>query len=352
MSPIKIGKKLVGPGQPTFLVAEMSGNHNQSLDAALELVHAAAEAGADAIKLQTYTAETMTIQSKKKWFTLQSGTLWDGKTLFDLYQEAHTPWEWHQQLIEESHRLGMECFSTPFDSTAVDFLMDLNTPVFKVASFENTDLPLLKKIAATGRPVILSTGLATQQEIDEAVTTLKSNGCTELILLKCTSSYPAPVDEAHLKSIPFLAENYGVFSGLSDHTMGSIVPTAAVALGACMVEKHFCLSRSLPGPDSAFSMEPAEFKKMVDEVRLVEQALGRVNFGPTPAQKKSLVFRRSLFVTKSIAAGEVFSLENVRVIRPGDGLAPKYYEQVLSQRATTDIEEGTPLSWELVDKKD
>lgn len=339
------GQKLFFERQNCWLVAEISANHNQDIERAETIVRAAAEAGADAVKLQTYTADTLTIPCDNEYFRIK-GTLWEGRTLHDLYQEAYTPWEWHPRLMTLANALGMSCFSTPFDATAVDFLESLNVPCHKIASFEIVDIPLLKKIAATGKPVIMSTGMATLAEIDEAVRTLRENGTRDLVLLKCTSSYPAPPEEINLRTIPHLAQAFGCPAGLSDHTMGSAVPVAAVALGACVIEKHFTLSRSDGGPDGAFSMEPKEFKRMVHDIRAVEKALGQVNYTLTEKEKNSIVFRRSLFVVENIRAGDVFTEKNVRSIRPGHGLPPRYLENILGRAAKRDIAMGTPLAWD------
>jgi pseudaminic acid synthase len=328
------------------LVAEVSANHNHSIERAEAIIRAAAEAGADAVKLQTYTADTMTIPCDNEYFRIK-GTLWAGRTLHDLYQEAHTPWEWHPRLMRLANDLDLACFSTPFDATAVDFLETLNMPCYKVASFEVVDVPLLKKIAATGKPVIMSTGMASLAEIDEAVRTLRENGTKDLVLLKCTSSYPAPPEEANLRTIPHLAEAFSCLAGLSDHTLGSAVAVAAVALGAVVIEKHFTLSRADGGPDSAFSMEPDEFRRMARDIRTAEKALGRVNYELTDDERKSIVFRRSLFVVEDMEAGEPFTARNVRSIRPGHGLHTRHYDEILSRVAARDIEKGTPLSWAL-----
>lgn len=335
------------PFHYTGIVAELSANHNGNPERAEMLVRAAAAAGADAVKLQTYTADTLTIPSDKPWFQIQ-GTQWGGRSLYNLYQEASMPWEWQARLKRLANDLGLECFSTPFDASAVDFLESLSMPCHKVASFEMVDIPLLKKIASTGKPVIVSTGMATLAEIDEAVRTLRTNGAGDLTLLKCTSAYPAPPEEANLRTIPHLAQAFNCRAGLSDHTMGSAVAVAAVSLGACMIEKHFTLSRSDGGPDGAFSMEPEEFKAMVRDIRTVEKALGQVSYEMTKKQKDSLVFRRSLFVVRDIKKGELFTPENIRSIRPGNGLPPRYLDTVSGKRATEDIERGTPLSWELI----
>lgn len=330
-----------------YIIAEISANHNHSIERAEALIHAAADAGADAVKLQTYTPDTLTIPCDNEYFKVQ-GTIWDGQTLYDLYKDAYTPWEWHPRLFALANELGLECFSTPFDDSAVNFLETLNVPCYKVASFEVVDIPLLKKIAATGKPVIMSTGMATLAEIDEAVQTLRKNGAGEISLLKCTSSYPAPAEEANLHTIPHMAQAFNCRVGLSDHTLGSAVAVASVALGACIIEKHFTLSRSGGGPDSAFSMEPEEFRKMVADIRMAEKALGRANYELTEKEKSSVVFRRSLFVVKDIKAGETFTAKNIRSIRPGYGLHPRYYDVVLGKAARCDIKPGTPLSWDII----
>lgn len=330
-----------------YLIAEISANHNGSIERAEALVRAAAEAGADAVKLQTYTADTLTIPCDNEYFRIK-GTLWEGKTLYDLYQEAYTPWEWQPRLKALANDLGMDCFSTPFDATAVDFLEEMNVPCHKVASFEVVDIPLLKKIASTGKPAIMSTGMASLAEIDEAVTTLRENGTRELALLKCTSAYPAPPEEANLRTIPHLAQAFNCVAGLSDHTLGSVVAVGAVAVGARIIEKHFTLARADGGPDSAFSMEPDEFKQMVQDIRTVEKALGTVCYDLTPKQKESKVFRRSLFVVKDMEAGEVFTEENVRSIRPGYGLPPKMLDNIWGRHAARFIEKGTPLTFDII----
>lgn len=328
----------------TYIIAEISANHNGSIERAEAIIRAAADAGADAVKLQTYTADTMTIPCDNEYFRIK-GTLWEGRTLHDLYQEASMPWEWQLRLKTLADDLGMDCFSTPFDVTAVDFLEKIDVPCHKVASFEVVDIPLLKKIASTGKPVIMSTGMASLAEIDEAVTTLRENGTSDLALLKCTSAYPAPPEEANLRTIPHLAQTFNCVAGLSDHTLGSAVAVGAVAVGARIVEKHFTLARADGGPDGAFSMEPHEFKQMVQDIRTVEKALGTVCYDLTPKQKENKVFRRSLFVVKDMKAGEVFTEENVRSIRPGYGVAPKFLCDFLGRKATVSIPKGTPLSW-------
>jgi len=330
-----------------FVIAEMSGNHNQHFDNAVRLVHAAHEAGADAIKLQTYTADTITLDCDNEYFRIK-GTLWEGRNLHSLYEEAHTPWDWHGPLKKVADSLGITFFSTPFDFTAVDFLETLDVPCYKIASFELVDIPLIRRIAATGKPAIMSTGMATEAEIDEAVQAFHSAGPGELALLKCVSAYPAPPEDMHLRTIPYLADKYGLRIGLSDHTQGIEIPIAAVALGATIIEKHLCLDRSLGGPDAAFSLEPAEFRQMVDGVRKAEKALGNVNFSMSEKQKESAVFRRSLFAADDIAQGATLTPANVRSVRPGHGLHPRYYDSLLGRTARVAIKKGTPLSWELV----
>ncbi len=333
----------------TQIIAELSANHNGSLDRAIETIRAASEAGADAIKLQTYTADTLTIDCDNEYFRIGGGTLWDGRTLYDLYKEAYTPWEWHAELQEEAQACGLEFFSTPFDSSSVDFLEELDVPIYKVASFELVDVPLLKKIGSTGKPVILSTGMASEAEIFEALEALREAGSSDVTLLKCTSAYPSEPKDANLLTIPDMEKRFGCKVGLSDHTMGIAVPVAAVALGACVIEKHFTLSRDDGGPDGSFSLEPDEFRQMVDAVRNVELSMGEVRYGGSASEEKSKVFRRSLFVVEDIKAGDVFSEYNVRSIRPGQGLAPRYFDTVLGRRASVDIKRGTPLSGDLVD---
>lgn len=343
---INIAGRLVGPSQKPFVIAEMSGNHNQSLERALAIVDAAADAGADAIKLQTYTADTMTLPGA---FTIEDqGSLWKGRELYDLYKEAYTPWEWHGPIFNRAQERGLIAFSSPFDETAVDFLEKLEVPLYKIASFENTDHPLLRKVAATGKPVIMSTGAATIQEVAEAVQILREAGCKELILLKCTSTYPSTPENTNLLTIPHMRELYSVQVGLSDHTMGVGAAVAAVALGATVIEKHFTLSRAEGGVDSAFSLEPHELKSLVVESERACLALGQVQYGVQRAEEKSRLFKRSVYAAKDIKAGELLTKENVRVIRPGLGLAPKHYEGLLGKNASQDIKAGTPFSWDLV----
>lgn len=345
---LRIAQRVVGAGRPALVVAELSANHLGRLDRARAIVEAAAAAGADAVKLQTYRPETMTLPIDAPPFRIGGDSPWAGRTLFDLYAEAQTPWEWHRELRDLAAELGLLFFSTPFDEAAVELLEELDVPVYKVASFELVDLPLLERVAATGKPVVLSTGMATLEEIGEAVDTLLSHGAGGVALLKCTSAYPAPPEEMHLRSIPALAERFAAVVGLSDHTLGWTVPVAAVALGASIVEKHLTLARSDGGPDAAFSLEPDEFRAMVEALRTVESALGEPRFGATPGEAASLPFRRSLFVVRPVAAGEELTAESVRPIRPGHGLAPRHLREVLGRRAARDLPAGTPLSWDLL----
>lgn len=338
----------IGQGHPVFIVAEMSANHGKSLKKAKAIIAEAALCGADAIKLQTYTADTMTLDCRREPFMIGKGTPWEGKNLYELYDEAHTPWEWHAELKAEAERQGLFFFSTPFDRTAVDFLEELGVGFYKIASFELTDIPLLKKIASTRKPVIMSTGMASLPEIDLAVQTLKKNGCPELALLKCTSAYPALPDDMNLKTIPHLCETFCLPAGLSDHSPGFAIPVAAVALGASIIEKHFTLSRSEPGPDSGFSLEPHEFKVMVQAIRDTEKAMGRVSYALSPGEEAARVFRRSLFIARDINKGEKFSPETVRCIRPGHGLHPKYYDTIMGKPCAREVKKGTPMSWDLV----
>ena len=348
MSGFTIGDRKLGTDQPVYVVAELSANHNQDFDQAVRLIHAAKEYGADAVKLQTYTPDTITIRSKREYFRIHGGTIWDGRTLHDLYGEAYTPWDWQPKLKRVADDLGLGFFSSAFDSSAVDFLENMGVPAYKVASCELIDLPLLEKLSRTGRPLILSTGMATLEEIDEAVETARQAGSGQIALMKCNSAYPAPACEMNLRTIPELARRFEVPVGLSDHTMDIAVPVVAVALGACIIEKHFTLSRSQKGPDSAFSLEPAEFKAMVDAVRVAEKSLGEIHFGLTDSERSSRVFRRSLFVVEIVRQGEIFCADNVRSIRPGHGLHTRHFPEILGKRASRDIEPGTPLSWDLV----
>lgn len=328
-----------------FIIAEMSGNHNQSVDRAVKIIEVAAKSGAHAVKLQTYTADTMTIDQRGGVFDIKDETsLWKNRNLYELYQEAHTPWEWHEQLFRCARDNNIICFSTPFDDTAVDFLEKLGAPAHKVASFENIDHPLLKKIAKTGKPVIMSTGACSLADLSESVEVLKSNGCKDLVLLKCTSNYPASPENSNLRTIPHLRELFNCEVGLSDHTMGIGAPVAAVTLGATVIEKHFCLSRAEGGVDSAFSLEPEELKALVIETERAWQSLGVIQYGIQESEKKSLIFKRSIYVVKDIVAGEKFTPENIRVIRPGDGMHPRYYELLLSKTANRNYKKGQPLT--------
>ncbi len=346
-SAIRIGNREIGPGAPVYVVAELSANHNKNFERAAASVVAAKKSGADAVKLQTYTPDTMTIRCDNEYFRIK-GTLWNNRTLYDLYSEAYTPWDWHAKLKRVADDEGIQLFSTPFDSSAVDFLEELGVPAYKVASFEIVDIPLLRRIARTGKPVIVSTGMATLAEIDEAVQTLRNAGASEIALLKCTSAYPSSPEEMNLRTLTHLRDAFGLPVGLSDHTLSIAVPVAAVALGACIVEKHFTLCRSDGGPDSAFSLEPDEFRAMVQAIREAERALGSVRYGPTDYERESLAFRRSLFVVRDMRAGEPFTEQNVRSIRPSYGLHPRYLDTILGRRASRDIKAGTPLSWDLV----
>jgi N-acetylneuraminate synthase len=346
---IIIGDHKIGRGCRPFIIAEMSGNHNQSLDRAIEIVDQAAATGVQAIKLQTYTADTMTIDhDKDEFFIADKSSLWAGTSLYKLYQEAYTPWEWQKTLFERARQHGMICLSTPFDDTAVDFLESLDAPCYKIASFENTDLPLIRRVAATGKPIIISTGMATIAELDETVRAAREAGCKDLILLKCTSTYPATPENTNLATIPHLRDLFGCEVGLSDHTLGIGVSVASVALGATVIEKHFTLRRADGGVDSAFSMEPEEMTQLVIETERASQALGQIEYGPLEAEKKSLQFRRSLYIVKDIAAGETLTHDNVRAIRPGLGLPPKYIDNVIGRSVKDTVRRGTPLGWELL----
>lgn len=347
--PFYINHNCISRSSPPFIIAEMSGNHNQSLDRALSIVEAAAEASANAIKLQTYTAETMTIPcTEGEFFISDEKSLWKGQSLYDLYKQAYTPWEWHEPIMNRAEELGLLCFSTPFDQTAVDFLETLDVPAYKIASFEIVDLPLIQKVAETGKPVIVSTGMATIAEIDEAVRTARDAGCQDLVLLKCTSTYPATPENSNILTIPHMRELFDCEVGLSDHTMGIGAAIAAVVHGATVIEKHFTLSRADGGVDSAFSMEPHEMKSLVEETKRAWQALGSIQYGPGEDEKESLVFRRSLYVAEDMRAGDEFTRENLRSIRPGLGLAPKYYEVLLGKRVNRDVRKGTAVEWEMI----
>ena len=346
---MRFGGRGVGAGSAPLVIAEMSGNHNQSLERALEIVDAAAKAGAHAIKIQTYTAETMTIDiHEREFFISDEKSLWKGESLFNLDMKAYTPWEWHKPIFDRARQQGMIAFSTPFDDTAVDYLERLDVQCYKIASFENTDLPLIKYVAATGKPMIISTGMATFAELDETVEAARSAGCKDLVLLKCTSTYPSTPDDSNILTIPEMRKRYGCEIGLSDHTMGIGVSVAAVALGATVIEKHFTLQRADGGVDSAFSMEPQEMAQLVIETERAWQAMGKVHDGPTEKETASLVFRRSLYVVEDMKVGDTFTAKNLRAIRPGYGLAPKFYDHTIGKTAKRDIARGTPLSHDLI----
>lgn len=346
---IKIGKFTIGPNHPPFIIAEMSGNHNQSLERALAIVDAAAATGAQALKIQTYTPDTMTLDiSENEFFISDSNSLWKGKSLYELYREAMTPWEWHAPIKEQCEKHGMLFFSTPFDTTAVDYLEKLNVDFYKIASFENTDLPLIRRVAKTGKPVIISTGMANVAEIAEMVQAAREAGCKDLILLKCTSAYPATPKDANLNTIPNMRDLLNVQVGLSDHTMGIGVAIASVALGATVIEKHFTLDRSEGGVDSAFSMEPAEFKLLVEESRKAWEALGCVSYERGESETKSMVFRRTLYISEDVKAGEVLTVKSLRAVRPGKGLPPKYMDHFLGKKVARDYKKGTPVSWDIL----
>jgi pseudaminic acid synthase len=347
---MKIGRYEIGVKSNPFIIAEMSGNHNQSLEQALRIVEAAASCGAHALKIQTYTPDTMTLDLDEREFHIADPkSLWAGKSLYKLYGEAFTPWEWHKPIFEKARELGLIAFSTPFDDSAVDLLEQLNVPCYKIASFENTDLPLIRRVAATGKPLIISTGMASISELDETVRAAREAGCKDLILLKCTSTYPAKASDTNILTIPHMRELFGCEVGLSDHTMGVGVALASVALGATVIEKHFTISRAEGGVDSAFSMEPAEMKQLVEESVRVSQALGAVSYGATEAEKKSLVYKRSLYISKDVKAGEKLTKDNVRAIRPGLGLPTKYLEVLIGKKLNQDIKRGTPINWNLIE---
>jgi len=348
---IKIGNREIGQQHAPFVIAEMSGNHNQSLERALKIVEAAAKTGAHALKIQTYTPDTMTLDLDEREFHISDpNSLWAGTSLYKLYGEAYTPWEWHKPIFDRARELGIIAFSTPFDDTAVDFLEKLDVPCYKIASFENTDLPLIRRVAATGKPLIISTGMATVAELDETVRAAREAGCKDLILLKCTSTYPATAANTNILTIPHLRKLFGCEVGLSDHTMGVGVSVAGVALGATVVEKHFTLNRADGGVDSAFSMEPAEMAQLVVETERAWQALGQVSYGPTEAEKKSLVFRRSIYIVQDLEEGSVLTRENIRCIRPGYGLPPSYYDELLGKRVTRAVKRGVAIRLEMVMK--
>ncbi len=347
---INIQLRDIGEGFPVYIIAEMSANHGKDFEQAVKIIRAAREAGADAIKLQTYTPDTITIDCDNEYFQIGKGTIWEGRNLYNLYKEAYTPWEWQPKLKGIANNLGLDLFSTPFDNTAVDFLERMDIPAYKIASFELVDLPLIRRVARTGKPMIMSTGMATLAEIDLAVQTAREAGSTQIVLLKCTSAYPAPPEEMNLRTIAHLSDAFLTPVGLSDHTLGIAVPIAGVALGACIIEKHFTLSRSIPGPDSAFSLEPQEFKAMVQAIRLAEKAIGEVCYSVTEGEMASWVFRRSLFVVEDMKAGDILNEKNVRSIRPGYGLNTKYLNDIINKKISKHVKRGTPLSWDLISK--
>ncbi len=346
---IIVDRRSIGAGHPPFVIAEMSGNHNQSLERALRIVDAAAQAGAQALKIQTYTADTMTLNVKEREFTIDDpSSLWHGSSLYELYQRAHTPWEWHKPIFDRCRERGILGFSTPFDPTAVDLLESLGVPLYKIASFENTDLPLIAKVASTKKPLIISTGMATEEELKEAVQTARAAGCRDLILLKCTSLYPAPPEDTNIRTIPHMQKTFGCQIGLSDHTLGLGTSLTAVAMGATVIERHFTLRRQDGGVDAAFSLEPMELKQLVEESRQAWKALGTVRYGPTERERSSLRFRRSLYVSKDMKAGDAFTADNLRIVRPGLGLPPKYFDALLGRRVTKSIKKGTPVTEEII----
>ncbi len=346
---LSIDERLINHTVPPYVIAEMSGNHNQSLERALEIVEAAADCGVHALKLQTYTPDTLTIDSdRSEFFISDKKSLWKGRTLYELYKDAYTPWEWHKQIFDRCRELDLTVFSTPFDDTAVDFLESLDVPAYKIASFENADLPLIKKVASTGKPIFMSTGMASLPELDESVRTARDAGCKDLILLKCTSTYPSDPVDSNILTIPHMIDTFDCMVGISDHTLGIGAAVASVALGAVAIEKHFTLSRDEGGVDSAFSLEPLEMKMLVEETRIAHDSLGSVHYGTTQSEKKSVQFRRSIFVVEDIKKGELLTQKNVRIIRPGHGLAPKHFEAVMGERAIKNIKRGTPIKWELL----
>ena len=346
---LEIAKRKIGPGYPTFMIAEMSANHNQNFNEAVKIIHAAKQCGADAVKLQTYTPDTLTLDCHSECFRIEE-TPWDGKTLYDLYQEAYTPWEWQPELKKIADDVGIILFSTPFDTTSVDFLDEqVNVPAYKIASFEIVDIPLIQYVARKGKPIIMSTGMASLEEIKEAVEAVRKAGAGDIALLKCTSAYPALPEEMNLRTIPHLAETFQVVAGLSDHTLDIAVPVAAAAIGASVIEKHFTLSRNNGGPDASFSLEPDEFREMVEAIRIAEKALGEVYYGPTSQEEMNKVFRRSLFIVKDIMKGEIITEEHVKSIRPGCGLHPKFLKDIIGKKAKRDLKKGTPIQWESIE---
>ena len=349
MKNIDVSGMKIGLEYPPFIIAEMSGNHNHSLDRALEIVDAAADAGAHAMKLQTYTADTITINHDQGEFSIKDpNSIWDGETLYSLYEKAHTPWDWHKPIMDRCKERGIICFSTPFDFTAVDFLEELNVPAYKIASFENIDIPLIKRVAQTAKPLMISTGMASIAEIDDLVSAARGEGLEDIIILKCTSTYPASPGNTNINTIPHMRELFGIEVGLSDHTHGIGVSLAAVALGATVIEKHFTLDRTDGGVDSAFSIEPAELKSLVEESERAWQALGQVKYGATEKEEASKQFRRSLYIVEDVKGGEILTEKNLRSIRPGFGLPPKYYEIFLGKKVKDDTKRGTPLSWDIL----
>lgn len=345
---VAIGNRKIGDEHPCYVIAEMSANHAGEFNRALEIIHAAKESGADCIKLQTYTPDTMTIDCDKEYFQIKKGT-WKGESLYQLYKKAYTPWEWHERLKEETEKLGLDFLSTPFDKTAVDFLENLKVSFYKIASFELTDIPLLKYISSMGKPIILSTGMGTLGEIEEAVNAIFSTGNKKLCILKCSSAYPAISKDMNVRTIKNLKDIFGVPVGLSDHSMGSIGAITGIAMGANVIEKHFCLSRKIENPDASFSMEPHEFKKMVDDIRAAELAMGKISYNLSGQERENQIFRRSIFAVKDIRQGEPFTENNIRIIRPANGLPPKYYDEILQKTAVKDIERGTPLTWSMIE---
>jgi len=346
---LSINNHAIGKGEPVYIIAELSANHNQNFEEAVSLVHAAKDAGADAVKIQTYTADTLTIPCSNEYFTIGKGTLWEGKNLHALYKEASTPWEWQPDLMKTATQLGLDFFSTAFDATSVEFLEKMRVPAYKIASFEITDHELLRCVAKTQKPMILSTGMASREEISEAIAVIRTENNPQIALLKCTSAYPALPEDMNLATIADMSQYFGVPIGLSDHTLNTVVPLVAVALGATIIEKHFTLSRKNPGPDSAFSLEPTEFREMADAIRIAERSIGRVSYDGCSHEDASRIFRRSLFAVENISVGESFTEKNIRSIRPGNGLPPKHLPDVLKKRAKKDIRQGTPLSWDLVE---
>lgn len=335
--------------ESVFIIAELSANHGHDIMIAKKTIKAAKEAGADAIKIQTYTADTLTIDCDNEYFKIERGTIWDGRTLYDLYKEAFTPWEWQKELMEYANSIGLIFFSTPFDKTAVDFLEDLNVPVYKIASFEIMDIPLIEYVASKGKPMIISTGVATLGDIEEAVDACKRMGNHQIILLKCTSEYPAKIKDANLLTMPNMKETFSVEVGISDHTLGLTVPIVSVALGARVIEKHFILDKAIGGPDASFSMEPQDFKQMVELVRESEQSLGKIDYSMSTKKKNNRLLGRSLFIVEDVKAGELFNEKNIKSIRPGNGLAPKYYNEIIRKKASRDLKRGTPLTWNMVE---